>query len=308
MAGRSELIAEVQRFMRREDVLPPGAPTLVAVSGGADSMVLLHVLRALGHPCSVVHVDHGLRGAESDGDRAFVEEHCEKLGIPCHIERVDVRSLTDKGAASTQMAARALRQACFERMHAAKGLPVAQGHHADDTIETLFIHLLRGTGVRGWAGILPKQGIYRRPLLSTSRAAIRAFASENAIPFREDSSNAERDYLRNRIRLDLLPLLEDLRPGASKTIARSISDLRGLIQAALPEEAAVEGPCCIARASALEDPLRLRSMLRPLGFHPALMDRVWDALLSRSTGVAFSSAKWRISVARDGLVIEHADT
>ncbi|MBK6777710.1 MAG: tRNA lysidine(34) synthetase TilS [Flavobacteriales bacterium] len=222
------MLAEVQRFVARESLLAPSEPVLVGVSGGVDSMVLLHVLRALEHTCTVVHVDHGLRGAESDADSAFVEAHCRERGIECVIERVDVRGKAGEGQ-SIQMAARELRYAVFERVLTGKSArKMALAHHADDSVETLLMNLMRGTGVAGWRGIPPIAGRFVRPLLSVGRAAILEYASKYKVPFREDSSNTDPHYLRNRVRNELLPLMEQLRPGARNVLARDADDLRRL--------------------------------------------------------------------------------
>ena len=220
------MLAEVERYIRRERMLEAEQPVLVAVSGGVDSMVLLHVLRALGHPCEVGHVDHGLRGAESDADRAFVEEHCRVNDIPFRVTKVDPKASAKGMEVSVQMAGRELRYAWFAELLKELGRPLAMGHHRDDATETLFINLLRGTGAHGWASIPPVSGNIVRPLLCVDRDAILTYAREDQVQFREDSSNADPKYLRNRIRHELLPLIEAMRPGAHKAIARSVDLLR----------------------------------------------------------------------------------
>jgi tRNA(Ile)-lysidine synthase len=312
------MLSEVKRLVQRERMLPPGAPVHVAVSGGLDSMVLLHALRALGHACKVIHVDHGLRGPESDADRAFVVDYCAQHSIPCRTVRVDVRSHTDNTAASTQMAARELRYAEFEKVFAQEPLPIALGHHQDDAIETLFIHLLRGTGMHGWSSIPPVAGCYVRPLLTVGRAAIMAYAIEHGIPFREDSSNADSHYLRNRVRQELLPLLEDLRPGARKSIGRSVEALRDLREVAdraiqnefdgwMPDEGA--SACWpFAQLDALHSHrIVLNLLLRPLGFHPDALDRIQTAITARSTGALFHASDWCVCVDRQGVILQRVE-
>src|SRR6185369_6852860 len=166
---------EVERFIAREQLLAEREPVWVAVSGGVDSMVLLHLLRALGHPCSVVHVDHGLRGTESDGDRAFVEAYCTERKVPFRALRVDPVAEAEEQGGSVQMAARDLRYAGFNELLREGPHRMALGHHADDAVETLLLHLMRGTGVHGWAAIPAKAGAFVRPLLAVDRAAIQAY-------------------------------------------------------------------------------------------------------------------------------------
>ena len=314
---RWAMLDEVKRTIRSSSMLRSGEAVRVAVSGGSDSMVLLHVLRSLGYACNVAHVDHGLRGSESTGDRNFVEEFCSTRGVPFRSVEVDVRSRADEGIGSVQMAARELRYAWFEALHAEDPMPTALGHHEDDATETLFINLLRGTGLHGWASIPPISGFFVRPLIGVSRATILAFATEHRIPFREDSSNTDPKYLRNRIRHELLPLLEDLRPGARGAIGRSVVALRELQNAAdrsfthelsglAPEENA---PFCLPFERFEELPfaqVALSLLLRPLGFHPNTIDRIGSAITERSTGAVFRTGNWSLCVDRSGIIVVSA--
>ncbi len=219
---------DVRRFIRREELLAPGEAAWVAVSGGSDSMVLLHVLRALGHPVHAAHVDHGLRGAESDADRALVERWCRELGVPCRTTRVDVHARAAEQGVSVQMAARALRIAWFESLSEEGPRAVALAHHRDDAIETMWINLLRGSAGAGRGGIAPRNGDRIRPFLCVDKAAILAYAQAHGVPFREDRSNRDPHYLRSRVRQELVPMLEALRPGSLRAMGRSQAWLREL--------------------------------------------------------------------------------
>ena len=167
----------VARTIARHALLQPGEALWVAVSGGVDSMVLLHVLRSLGHPVQVVHVDHGLRGPESDADRALVRDHCAKHGIPFHVEVVDVRAAMERMGGSVQMAARAERYAVFERLMNSGPHKLAMAHHADDVVETALMNLLQGMGQHGWKSIPVKRAGFIRPLIDQDRAAIERLCS-----------------------------------------------------------------------------------------------------------------------------------
>ncbi|MBK9147644.1 MAG: tRNA lysidine(34) synthetase TilS [Flavobacteriales bacterium] len=306
----------VGRFIRRERLLAPREPLFVAVSGGIDSMVLLHVLRKLGHACSVLHVNHGLRGAESDGDEDFVRAHCEQEGIAFRSARADVHALKAGEPVSTQMAARQLRYKWIDEIMGPCGaMRCAVGHHADDVVETLFINLLRGTGRGGWGAMGPRRGDYIRPLLLVHRADIEAYAREHGIQWREDSSNSSEPYQRNRIRHELLPLLESIRPGAQRTIARSTRLLRHLTQLGAEAIHRFHDQKPVTRDSVQRIPfssleadehtwMYLYSTLRGLGFHPDLVDRVQDAIAERVTGATFESGEWQVLVDREVLIVK----
>lgn len=311
------MLAEVRRCIRRENMLGPGEPLWVAVSGGVDSMVLLRVMHALGHPCHVAHVDHGLRGAQSDRDRLFVEEAARTLGVPFRSVRVDPKAAGE--GLSVQMAARGLRYAWFkELLHEGPGV-IALGHHSDDTAETLLLYLLRGIGPKGWSGIPPvtqlPEGRIVRPLLTTGRAAIHEHALRNGISFREDASNADPKYLRNRVRHELLPLMEDLRPGARITLARAAGLLRELHQAArLGTEQELQGamtdpndctciPLSLIRHS-VAPRLLLQRLLEPVHLHPGLVDQLLEAVDQGATGTGFQVGSYQLMVERDNLSVQ----
>lgn len=312
------MLQRTARFIRQELALQPSESVRVAVSGGVDSMVLLHVLRALGHHCPVAHVDHGLRGAGSDADREFVRAHCEREKIPFTTTRVDVKTRAARDGISTQMAARDLRYEWFRTLHAADGLPIALAHHADDAVETLLINLMRGTGTHGWAGIRPRSGPFVRPLLTASRAEILRYAREHGIAFREDASNMDPDYLRNRIRHEVLPLLEELRAGAGRAMNRSTTLLRQLEAVAMPiveaeaatflpdAEGRVTIPFNAIEASASPD-LLLNALLRPRGFHPDVVEQVHNAMEERRTGALFLADGHRVNVDRNVLLLMPED-
>jgi tRNA(Ile)-lysidine synthase len=313
------MLAEVRRFMRREAMPLPETPTWVAVSGGVDSMVLLHVLRGLGHDCIVAHVDHGLRGAASDGDRRFVEDHATRLGLPFRSVRVDVKSAAD--GISVQMAARKLRYDWFSELLFEGPDRMAMGHHRDDATETLLLNLLRGVGGHGWAGIQPVTAIpggpVYRPLLCVGREQIMAYALENNIPFRDDASNADPKYLRNRVRNEMLPFLEKLRPGAGKALARAAGMLREMTIAAdkwterataqlVPdEEGTLRIPIKLLRTDGALH-LLLHHLLRDHRPHPDVIDQLVDAVLDGATGAMFYIADLRITVNRDQLIMGRA--
>ncbi len=311
------MIAEVLRTIRRERMLESGEPVWVAVSGGVDSMVLLYVLRELGHPCQVAHVDHGLRGAESEADRHFVEEQAKLLGLPFRSVRVNPKAAAE--GISIQMAARELRYSRFKELLREGPANIALGHHRDDVVETLMLNLLRGIGAHGWSGIPPvtklEEGRICRPMLAVDRERISAYASANNIPFREDASNTDPHYLRNRVRADLLPLMEAMRPGARRTLARGTHLLDELAKAA-EQQLAREAQELTAHADgvlhipfeklteSVAPRLLLMRLLKGLDPHPDLIDQLLEAVHERATGARFHAGDRHISVERKRLVVD----
>jgi len=199
---------------------PAGERYLVAVSGGCDSMALLHFLRAAGYRDLVAcHVNHGLRGEDADADEALVRREAERLGCSFEGVRPDVSSLAKESGHSLETAARELRYGHFAEVAARLGCPrLLLAHHADDQVETVLINLFRGGGARGLAGMEPERRRrirgtdlrLIRPLLDVTRDEIRRWAAANEVTWREDSSNAEPFALRNRVRHRLLPALEEV--------------------------------------------------------------------------------------------------
>ena len=218
----NELVDRTAAFCRKWDMLPPaGGTALCAVSGGRDSMTLLHILMRLadreGLRLVAAHFNHRLRPG-ADRDEGFVRDWCEKQGIAFLSGCGDVRA--HMAGTGVEDAARRLRYAFLEdaadRLGASR---IATAHHQDDNAETVLLHLLRGAGTCGLGGIPPVRGRIIRPLLEVSRAEIDAYAAENRIPYVEDETNGETVYTRNRLRLEALPLLEEISPGCTARIA-----------------------------------------------------------------------------------------
>lgn len=202
-------------------------PTLLAVSGGIDSVVMAHLFHNLGLPAGIAHCNFGLRGEESDGDEAFVQELAAQCNFPFFVTRPDVKGAARTGSVSTQMAARALRYAWFEKVRAESGYEwIATAHHANDSLETLLLNLARGTGPAGLTGIAPVNGKLIRPLLFSNRAEVSRYAAQNGIRWREDRTNETDDYYRNKIRHHVIPVLAELNPSLETTFNASSERLR----------------------------------------------------------------------------------
>ena len=211
------LVAEVQRFIDTHELLHFGAKVIVSVSGGADSMALLSLLYQLQSTycltLTVAHVNHQVRGVEAMRDALFVERFADKLRLPYHQVEVDVNTLKRRTGLSLQHAARHLRHDALQSLsRSLAATHIALGHTADDQAETLLMRLLRGGGPAGLAGIPAKRMLFIRPLLRVHRDSILEYLRTTGVPWVEDSSNANRGYLRNRVRLDLMPMLREYHP------------------------------------------------------------------------------------------------
>ncbi len=209
-----------QRLVSAEDKI------LLTVSGGVDSMVLLHLFSTLGYNIGVAHCNFQLRGAESEEDEVLVEQEAKKRGVAWYNRRFDTVGEMERTGDSMEMVARRQRYEWFYELCAEHGYTIiAVAHHADDSIETFFINLLRGTGLRGLTGIKREYGKVVRPLMFATRRDILECATANKIPFREDSSNRSTKYLRNKIRLGLVPLLREIKVNFTSLMQGNLAHL-----------------------------------------------------------------------------------
>ncbi len=228
-----ELSDRVLRTVRRHALLARGGRVLVAVSGGPDSVALAHLMQELQNAgeltlAGLAHFNHQLRGVDADEDEAFCRGAAAALGLPIEVGRADVRAAARAARRSIEDVARELRYAFFEE--AATRLAadaIAVGHSLDDQAETFLLRLVRGSGSRGLAGILPRAGRVIRPLLEVSRADLRQYAADRALAWRDDASNGDLSIPRNRVRHELIPYLErEFSPGISRVLAREAAIAR----------------------------------------------------------------------------------
>jgi tRNA(Ile)-lysidine synthase len=221
------LVNRVASFVNRHRLLKEGDAVLVAVSAGSDSVALLHLLHAidLRLQLTVAYIDHGLRPTESPEEARLIAKYCTALGIPFVTAAVDVPTLQAQGNRSPEEAARLLRyQALEDLRNRHQASFIALGHTADDQVEEFFLRLLRGSGRKGFCGMAPRRGPLIRPLLEERKSTLQAYLQGNHLKWCLDSSNQQRAYLRNRVRLDLLPLLEaDYSPGIRATVLRAMA-------------------------------------------------------------------------------------
>ena len=218
--------SKVERYINKHNLLNTNELYIVALSGGADSVALLLLLKNAHFNVHAAHCNFHLRGEESDRDEAFCVELCKGLGVELHRAHFDTREYAELHKVSIEMAARELRYKWFEQLRqdiGASGICVA--HHRDDSVETVLLNLVRGTGLRGLTGIQPRNGNILRPLLCVSRAEIETFLAKKGQKYVTDSTNWEADVQRNVVRLAVLPLLKRLNPAVAENIQRTAENL-----------------------------------------------------------------------------------
>lgn len=283
------LLHRVQSFAREYDMLPREGLLLLALSGGRDSMCLLDMLLQLreegGFRVAACHFDHQLRGAESCADAAFVEEHCARVGVALYAGQGDVRAHASACGVSVEVAARELRYAFFEQsMQRAGAQRLITAHHADDNVETLLLNLVRGSGLQGLTGIPPRREAVVRPMLCLTQEEICAYAEARRVPYREDSSNESNDYLRNRLRHEVTPLLREMNP----QLARSVFKTSRLLRA--------DNDYLRARAYALF--AQARAVQEDYVIDAALLGGAPDAIATRAIRLMFEHMGERAVAAR----------
>jgi tRNA(Ile)-lysidine synthase len=232
---KNNTLRRARETIERYSMIEPGSTVLAAVSGGADSVALLYLLaelrKSLNFDLSVAHLNHSLRGAESDADEVFVTKLAETLGLDFYHKTADVRALSGQNKLSLEEAGRIARREFLLRTSAERGCAsIATGHHGDDQAETVLLRLIRGAGVRGLAAIEPSTGEgFIRPLLECGRRELRCYLKDRRLAFREDPSNLDRSFLRNRIRHDLMPVLErDFNPSIARVLRRTSANMAGI--------------------------------------------------------------------------------
>ena len=306
------MLNRIQKFIDSHQLLDRSELHLVGLSGGADSVALLLILRELGYRVEAAHCNFHLRGEESDRDENFVKELCAKLKMPLHLIHFDTNSYAEQHQVSIEMAARDLRYGYFREL--CKDISAADvciAHHRDDAVETLLMNLLRGAGIHGLTGIRPKIDFVRRPLLCITRQEIVDYLDSIGQPYVTDSTNLEADVLRNKVRLRVLPLLEEIAPGAAANIDKTANYLREAEKVFQTEMRREQGAYLNADGNTVEIELLqqlpspssfLHEWLMPLGFNSTQTEQMLGCL--SDTGCEFSSATHTLVVDRKQLVVE----
>ena len=308
------MVEQFLKFIHKENLFHSTQRILLAVSGGADSMVMLHLFVNAGFPVAVAHCNFGLRGNESDGDEQFVADYCDHHNIAYHTELFNTQEFALQEGISIEMAARDLRYDWFSHLLDRHGYDyLATAHHQDDIIETFLINLSRGSGIKGLSGIQPKSGQIIRPMLFANRAEILNYCQRMSIAYRTDSSNLETVYKRNLIRHQILPLLEDINPAFRRNALKTIGNLHEtgqLFQQRMSEIKAsvysedVQGAMIHIDKLLNLSPIRtiLFELIRPFGFQAEQTDDIIDSL-NRESGRKFFSDGYRLVKDREYLLI-----
>ena len=303
------MLNKVRKFIEREKLLYRYDLHLVGLSGGADSVALLLILKDLGYRIEAAHCNFRLRGEESDRDEQFVRNLCKQHDIPLHVIHFDTIEYAALHKVSIEMAARDLRYGYFRQLCQDIGATdVCIAHHRDDAVETLMMNLSRGAGIHGLTGIRPKNDIVRRPLLCINRQEILEYLDSIGQPYVTDSSNLEADVLRNKLRLMVLPLLEEIAPGAMANIYKTANYLR---EAEEVYNKKIEDykDNFISDNKFYKDsditpsmPSILHEWLSPFGFNSTQTEQILDCM--NETGREFLSATHRLVVDREFFEVE----
>ncbi len=306
----------IMGYIRRKKLFGSNDKLVVALSGGADSVALLRVLLQNGYTCVAAHCNFHLRGMEADRDETFVRDLCRKLCVPLHVKGFDTQTYAKRQGISIEMAARELRYAWFEDVRRQEGAEaICVAHHRDDNVETFLLNLVRGTGIQGLKGIRPKNGRIARPLLEVSRKEILDYLGTLGQEYVSDSTNMEDKFVRNKLRLDVLPLLCEINPSVYDTIAATaqrLSDVEKVyskaMHAACQRVKVEEGIISIPLLQMETAPRAvLFELLHPLGFNASQLDDIWRSL-DAEPGRMFHSPGYTVLRNRDSLLVQKRDT
>lgn len=302
---------QIQQYIIQHQLLSGEKPVVVGISGGADSVALLHILVSLGYKCIAAHCNFNLRGDESFRDEQFTIDFTKRLQVPLCKISFETNKYAQENRLSVEMAARELRYRWFEELlNTYDADAVAVAHHRDDSVETLLINLTRGSGITGLTGIKPKNGNVVRPLLCVSREDIYAYIENNGLEYVTDSSNSSDIYTRNFIRLKVIPLLEEINPSVKASLARTANHLydASLIYNHSIEEARrviiQNNRLSISALLSFPAPATiLYEMLKPYGFSRTVCESIFT-VIDKDSGKIFYSSTHRLLKDRSDLLID----
>ncbi|MBQ2536310.1 MAG: tRNA lysidine(34) synthetase TilS [Bacteroidaceae bacterium] len=310
-----EVLEKVRIFIRQHHLLQDESRVVVGLSGGSDSVCLAHILDKLGYEVVAAHCNFHLRGEESMRDEQFVVSLCQQMGWNLHQEDFDTAVYARQKGISIEMAAREYRYDWFKRLKEEVGAEaIAVGHHQDDNVETLLLNLTRGTGIKGLCGMQPKNGDVVRPLLCLTRKDILIYLEDVHQTYVTDHTNLEDDFARNKVRLDVLPLLETINQGAMKNLAstqENLTEVMKVYQQAMQDaitncvEQKENGEIHIdiQKLQTLPSPISvLHEVLSPFGFNKVQLKDLLAAL--NESGKVFIAAGRRVLVDRQYIIVE----
>ena len=309
--------SKIKCFIVRHQLMDEDEKYIIALSGGADSMALLTALHSLGYNIEAVHCNFHLRGDESDHDERFCVDQCKKLGIEIHLAHFDTRTYAKSHKVSIEMAARELRYSFFEQLRkdlGAKDILVA--HHKDDSVETILMNLIRGTGIHGLTGISPRNGNVVRPLLCVDRHEIEEYLHEQNIPYVTDSSNLSDDVVRNKIRLNVLPLLRTINPSVSDSIINTsmrLSQVASIFDNAILQEInaatiSSEGGKATYTIDRIKNEYTLYFILQSYSFTSNQIEEIYAYISEKqTTGRVFTSPTHELLIDRGKIIIQRQE-
>ena len=307
------MLHKIRTYIENHNLLLLNDTVIVGLSGGADSVALLHILAQLNYSCIAAHCNFHLRGDESYQDEIFAQQIATSLQIPFYKKDFDTIDYAGRKHISVEMAARELRYEWFEELRITyNAQAIAVAHHQDDSVETVLLNLIRGTGIRGLTGIRPKRDSLIRPLLEITRQEILDWLHQQNIPYRTDSSNLSDEYTRNFIRLHILPMLETLNPSAGKAIARTASHLSE-VEAIYTDFIEKERKRLIDERQRINIAGLMQSvapqtvlyeLLKPFGFTRLVSESVYNSLTGESGKVFYAPASdYQLVKDRDFLLL-----
>jgi tRNA(Ile)-lysidine synthase len=308
-------VKQFARFIEQNTLFTPNSKILAGVSGGMDSVLMTHLLKAAGFNFGIAHCNFQLRGDEALRDQEFCNSLANQLRVPFHTINFDTRNYAADNKVSIQMAARELRYQWFDAVCQQSDFQlVALAHHQNDTIETILLNLTRGTGIAGLHGILPKNGRLVRPMLFLNRDEIATIVADNNLTYVEDSSNVSTKYARNKIRLEVIPKLKELNPSLEKTFENNLKHFRDL-------EILLENQVDGLRKTLIKhgpdgmyllldevkqlNPVRLLlfKLLQEYGFNETSVDDL-VSVLDKHSGRVFESDRFILILDRDRLMLQ----
>lgn len=310
------LLEEFEKYVAQNELFGHDDKILLTVSGGVDSMVMMSLFAASGYRFGVAHCNFQLRGQESDEDEALVAEQARRYGVELFNRRFDTQGEMERTGESMEMAARRLRYTWFRSLCDEHGYNViAIAHHINDSIETFFINMLRGTGLRGLTGISVQAGRIVRPLMFATRKDILDYATAHRIPYREDSSNSSTKYLRNKVRLGIVPMLREINPQFTTVMRRNISRLTDAqtfidrsVELIRRDAMTEQGGLYTLHVDRIDASLPLGYVVYEIlnsmfGFKGDTVDALCHALQQNNTGRRFYSREWVATIDRGRIVI-----
>ncbi len=303
-------------YIKEKALIQHSDSVLLTVSGGVDSMVMLHMCHLAGFDISVAHVNFGLRGEASDADEQLVKDWCDQNDVPFYLRKV--RTEEYQKSESTQMNARTIRYDFFDKLVAEHGLDkIATAHNQNDSLETVLLNLTKGTGVAGLTGIAQRKGNLIRPLIFATKEKIYTYAKQEGLSWREDASNQKSDYQRNLIRNEVLPILLKINPslitnfnltqeriqGASEMVTFRVNEKRAQLKEGI-EESIMDMDWYQDDAMSLTI---LSELIRVYGFNHTDAKDLGKSILDRCSGKVFDSKDFRIHLNRNKLTIHRVD-